>query len=102
MRIHILALNGVFDTGLATVLDAFGTANALAEMTGVCSLRFQTKMVGLCKTVTTMQGLSVPVTSAVRAPTPDAVVMPTINQIVPESLVEALAAERGHIGDVAS
>ena len=30
MRIHILALNGVFDTGLAAVLDAFGTANALA------------------------------------------------------------------------
>jgi len=30
MRIHVLALNGVFDTGLARVLDAFGTANALA------------------------------------------------------------------------
>jgi len=41
MRIHILALNGVFDTGLAAVLDAFGTANALAEMTGISSLRFQ-------------------------------------------------------------
>jgi len=27
MRIHILALNGVFDTGLAAVLDAFSTAN---------------------------------------------------------------------------
>ena len=76
MRIHILALNGVFDTGLAAVLDAFGTANALAEMTGVSSLRFQTKVVGLRKTVTTMQGLSVPVTSATRAQTPDAVVMP--------------------------
>ena len=41
MRIHILALNGVFDTGLAAVLDAFGTANALAEMTGITSLRFR-------------------------------------------------------------
>ena len=46
MRIHVLALNGVFDTGLAAVLDAFGTANALAEMTGISSLRFQVKMVG--------------------------------------------------------
>ena len=46
MRIHILALNGVFDTGLAAVLDAFGTANALAEMTGISSLRFQIKVLG--------------------------------------------------------
>jgi len=91
MRIHILALNGVFDTGLAVVLDAFDIANALAENTGISSLRFQTKVVGLCKTVTTAHGLSVPVTSAARAPTPDIVVMPAINQIVPERLVRALA-----------
>jgi len=53
MRVHILALNGVFDTGLAAVLDAFGTANALAEMTGISSLRFQIKVVGLRKSITT-------------------------------------------------
>jgi hypothetical protein len=62
MRIHILALNGVFDTGLAAVLDAFDTANALAKMGGVSSLPFQMKVVGLRTTVTTAQGLSVPVT----------------------------------------
>ena len=61
MRIHVLALNGVLDTGLAAVLDAFGFANALAEMTGVSSLRFQTKVVGVCETVATARGLSVPV-----------------------------------------
>jgi hypothetical protein len=27
MRVYVLALDGVFDTGLATVLDAFTTAN---------------------------------------------------------------------------
>jgi transcriptional regulator GlxA family with amidase domain len=91
MRIHILALNGVFDTGLAVVLDAFDTANGLAETTGMSSLRFQTKVVGLRNTVTTAQGLSVPVTSATRAQTPDAVVMPAINQTAPEPLVRALA-----------
>jgi hypothetical protein len=48
MRIHILALNGVFDTGLAAVLDAFSTANALAKMSGTSSLPFQTK-VGVCE-----------------------------------------------------
>src|SRR6266481_6095233 len=92
MRIHILALNGVFDTGLAAVLDAFSTANALAKMSGTSSLPFQTKVVGLRKTVTTAQGLSVPVTSATRAQTPDAVVMPAINRIMPEVLVQALAS----------
>jgi transcriptional regulator GlxA family with amidase domain len=92
MRIHILALNGVFDTGLAAVLDTFGTANALAKMSGISSLPFQTKVVGLRKTVTTAQGLSVPVTSATRAQTPDAVVMPAINRIMPEVLVQALAS----------
>jgi AraC-like DNA-binding protein len=70
MRIRILALNGVFDTGLAAVLDAFDIANALAEMTGISSLRFQTKLVGLSKAVTTAQGLSVPVSSAARAKSP--------------------------------
>ena len=59
MRIHILALNGVFDTGLAAVLDAFGTANALAEMTGISSLRFQANVVGLHKS-RSLQKLSFP------------------------------------------
>jgi transcriptional regulator GlxA family with amidase domain len=91
MRIHILVLNGVFDTGLAAVLDAFGTANTLAEMTGISSLRFQMKMVGLRKTINTARGLSVPVIAAARAQTPDAVVMPAPMQMRPESLVRALA-----------
>ncbi len=91
MRIHILALNGVFDTGLAAVLDAFGTANTLAEMTGVSSLRFQIKVLGLGKNITTARGLSMPVIAAARAQTPDAVVMPAILHMSSEPLVKALA-----------
>jgi transcriptional regulator GlxA family with amidase domain len=91
MRIHILTLNGVFDTGLAAILDAFGTANALAQMTGVSSLRFQVKVVGLRKSITTGRGLSMPVIAAARAQTPDAVVMPAILYMSAEPLVEALA-----------
>jgi transcriptional regulator GlxA family with amidase domain len=91
MRIHILALNGVFDTGLAAVLDAFGTANTLAEMTGISSLRFQMKVVGLHKSITTARGLSVPVIAAARVQTPDVVVMPAIMYMRPAPLVHALA-----------
>jgi transcriptional regulator GlxA family with amidase domain len=92
MNVHVLALNGVFDTGLATVLDAFGTANTMAEMSGVSSLRFHTAVVGLRKTATTAQGLSMPITAAARAPTPDVVVTPAINRIMPDPLVQALAS----------
>src|SRR5580704_15733333 len=91
MRIHILALNGVFDTGLSAVLDAFGTANALAAMTGVSSLRFDMKVVGLHKNITTARGLSMPAIAAARAQTPDAVVMPAILHMRTETLVKALA-----------
>ena len=92
MRINILVLSGVFDIGLSAVLDAFGTANALAQMTGISSLRFQTKVVGLHKSITTARGLSVPVIAAARAQTPDAVVMPAILHMEPASLVKALAS----------
>jgi transcriptional regulator GlxA family with amidase domain len=91
MRIHVLALNGVFDSGLATVLDAFAMANALAQMTGISSLRFEVKVVGLRKSITTAHGLKVPVISAARAPTPDAVVMPAILHMKPEPLIQVLA-----------
>ena len=91
MRIHILALNGMFDTGLSAVLDAFGTANSLAEMTAVSSLRFQIKVLGLRKNITTARGLSMPVIAAARAQTPDAVVMPAILHMSSEPLVKALA-----------
>jgi transcriptional regulator GlxA family with amidase domain len=67
------------------VLDAFSTANVLAEMTGISSLRLR-------ETITTAQGLSVPVTAAARTHTPDTVVVPAINRIVPEPLVQALAS----------
>ena len=93
MRIHVLALNGVFDSGLATVLDAFGIANALAEMTGISSLRFEIKVMGLRKNVTTACGLTVPVMAAARAQTPDAVIMPAILQMKPEPLVHVLAGD---------
>jgi transcriptional regulator GlxA family with amidase domain len=73
------------------VLDAFGTANALAQMTGMSSLRFQIKVVGLRKSITTVRGLSMPVNAAARAQTPDAVVMPAILHMRPEPLLLALA-----------
>ena len=74
MRIHVLAMDGVFDTGLATVLDAFQTANELAEMSGLSAVRFDVTIVGVRRSVKTSQGLTVPVHAVRRGDAPDWVV----------------------------
>src|SRR5499425_647428 len=90
MRINVLVLNDVFDLGLSAVLDAFQTANELAEMSGFSGERFDVKTVGLAKTVKTAQGLIVPV-QAIGAKAPDCVVVPAIGFKMPEPLEAALA-----------
>ncbi|HMD47960.1 MAG TPA: hypothetical protein VKG79_02635, partial [Bryobacteraceae bacterium] len=74
MRVQVLALNGVFDTGLAIVLDAFQTANELAQMSGLSSPRFEVEISGIRRSVKTSQGLSVPV-NAIGRRKPDCVVV---------------------------
>jgi transcriptional regulator GlxA family with amidase domain len=91
MRIYVLALEGVFDTGLATVLDALGTANELAEMSGLTSPRFDVTIVGVRRKVTTSQGLTVPVVPLPLRHTPDWVVVPAIGFKMPGPLQAALS-----------
>src|SRR5215813_5688072 len=90
MRVDILALDGVFDTGLALMMDAFKTANELAEMTGLTSLRFDVTLVGARKSVKTSQGLTVPVTPFSNRMIPNLVVVPAIGYKMPGPLVAAL------------
>jgi len=90
MRVSVLALEGVFDTGLATVLDAFQTANELAEISALSSPRFDVRVVGLRRKVTTAQGLTVPV-RAIGKKVPDWVVVPAIGYKMPDPLERALA-----------
>jgi transcriptional regulator GlxA family with amidase domain len=89
MRIHILALDGVFDLGLSAVLDAFHTANELIEMSALTVPRFDVRIVGVRKAVKTSHGLSVPVRTA-GTRTPDCVVVPAIGFKMPGPLEAAL------------
>jgi len=89
MRIHVLALNHVFDTGLATVLDAFQTANELAAVSNL-SFRFDVKIVSVRKSVKSSQGLTVPV-QPVGHDVPECVVVPAIGFKMPDPLQRALA-----------
>jgi transcriptional regulator GlxA family with amidase domain len=96
MRVHVLALDGVFDLGLAAVLDAFQTANELIDLSGLAVTRFEVTVVGVRRTVKTSQGLTVPVRAA-RAAAPDCVVVPAIGFKMPAPLEAALA--RPDVGD---
>src|SRR4051794_18133459 len=99
MRVHVLVLEDVFDLGLSAVLDAFQTANELAEMSGLSGERFEVKIVGVKKSVKTSQGLTVPV-QAIGSKAPDCVVVPAIGFKMPGPLEVALA--RPEIRDAAA
>ena len=99
MRIHVLALDDVFDLGLSAVLDAFRTANELADISGLSGERFEIKIVAVTKSVKTSQGLTVPL-EAIGARAPDCVVVPAIGFKMPEPLEAALA--RPDIQDAAA
>jgi transcriptional regulator GlxA family with amidase domain len=90
MKITVLALDGVFDTGLATVLDAFATANELAQMQELDTLHFDVCAVAMRRHVRTSLGLAVPVTPPQDAPIPDWVVVPAIGTKMPDALQSAL------------
>src|SRR5262245_56908122 len=57
MRIAVLALEGLFDSGLTVTLDAFSTANSLAAKFMGGRPRFDLTIVGVRRKVRSMQGL---------------------------------------------
>lgn len=92
MKIDVLVVDGVFDTGLAAVLDAFATANELAVAQGLTSVAFDVSVIGLRRQVRTNQGFTVPVLSAKGRAPRDWAIVPAIGERMPEPLAAALAA----------
>lgn len=90
MRIQILALDGVFDTGLAAMLDAFGTANELAPLLQGHAPRLDIRLTGVRRSVRTFQGLSIPLAPLDSSWRPDAVLLPAIGYKMPQTLEPAL------------
>lgn len=89
MRITLVVLDGVFDTGLTAMLDAFATANALGARLMGGTPRFDVTIAGMRRKVRTAQGLLVP-TAPVPEATPDWVVVPALKTITPATLLPAL------------
>lgn len=96
MHVAILALDAVFDSGLATVSDTLETANALSPSAGsTASAPFRLTRIGVRRRVRTAQGLTVPVTLPGKAP--DLVVVPALGCKTPDTLAAAL--ERRDVAD---
>ena len=92
MKIDVLGLSGVFDTGLSAILDAFAMANELAAARGMTSVEFDVSLVGLLPQIRTNQGFTVPVLSAEGRVLPDWIIVPAIGAWSPVPLTVALAA----------
>jgi transcriptional regulator GlxA family with amidase domain len=96
MRIAVLVLDGAFDIGLVSVLDAFRVANNLAARQGTRP-PFDLSIVGVRRKVRSSGGLTVPVQPVPPALKPNWVVVPALGAATPDLLVPAL--ERTDVRD---
>ena len=71
MRISILALEGLFDTGLTVLLDAFTLANKFSAGQMGGTPYFDVSIVGVRKKVRSGQGLAIPVQAVTADLKPD-------------------------------
>jgi transcriptional regulator GlxA family with amidase domain len=77
MKIAVVAVDGMFDSGLSVVLDVLSSANALRSDVCGAPPPIEVTVVGLGESVTTGHGLRIHTTPAHKlAPAPDVVVMP--------------------------
>jgi transcriptional regulator GlxA family with amidase domain len=90
MRIAILVLDELFDTGLTVMLDAFTLANKFSALQLGGTLRFDLSIVGVRRRVRSGQGLAIPVHTITPDLKPDWVIVPALNTGRPEQLVPAL------------
>ena len=90
MRLHLLVLDGVFDLGLAALLDTLSTANQLAGTLADAPAPIELTVVGVRRRVRTAHGLTVPVVPEVRARRPDAVLVPALGDKMPDDLAKRL------------
>lgn len=96
MRVAVLVVDGMFDTGLSAVLDTLAMANELGTQLEVGSL-FSVTIVAVRKRVTTQQGFRIPALHVSEIAKPDLTVVPALGAKSPSALAEAL--ERRDVRD---
>ncbi|MHA6764440.1 GlxA family transcriptional regulator [Streptacidiphilus sp. PAMC 29251] len=91
MRVAVLVLDGVFDSGLAAVLDILRCANELRERLPQPPPPWQVTMVGFTDTVRTGGGLAVSTAPVAEAEDCDLLLVPAVAERRPEELVAYLS-----------
>ncbi|CAO3420617.1 GlxA family transcriptional regulator [Azospirillum endophyticum] len=99
MRVAILALDGVFDTGLTVLMDVFSTTNELAAAHGIQRPPIEVSLVGLRERVRTAQGFEANVNPLDSVRKPDWIVVPALNAKMPLQVEAAL--ERNDVREAA-
>ncbi|MCB9585324.1 MAG: helix-turn-helix domain-containing protein [Polyangiaceae bacterium] len=97
MRIDVLVLDGVFDLGLAALLDTLKTANELAPNVPGPRVRFDVRTLGLRGDVHTALGFRVPVVALKQEARASVVLLPALGCKTPETICEAL--ERSDVSE---
>ena len=90
MKIAVLVLDRVFDTGLSTLLDTLALANEIAASEKLNAARFDVSLVAVRRKVHTGQGLAVPVAAVHTCAPPDLVLLPALANKTTEAVCESL------------
>ncbi|MFE1826399.1 GlxA family transcriptional regulator [Streptomyces yangpuensis] len=93
MKVAVLAVDGVFDSGISAVLDVLHTAHALRrQVAGTPPPAFDIRTVGVRRRVRTGLGHRIDTEPAAVAEDADLLVVPAMMERRPELLVEAVAS----------
>ena len=90
MRISVLVLEGLFDTGLTVILDTLTLANKFSARQMGGTPYFDLSIVGVRKKVRSGQGLVIPVRAVTADLKPGWVIVPALSTGTPEQLIPAL------------
>ncbi|WP_035795361.1 GlxA family transcriptional regulator [Kitasatospora mediocidica] len=93
MRIAVLALDGLFDSGLASVLDVLGCANDLRERIPGAPPPWEVETVGFRDQVRTGAGLLVPARPVEAADRCDLLLVPAVPKRDPQGLADLVGGE---------
>lgn len=90
MKITVLVLDQVFDTGLSTLLDTLALANSIAASEKIAGACFDVSLVAVRRKVVTGQGMVVPVGRIETCPPPDVALLPALNNKSTDAVCESL------------
>lgn len=92
MRVAVLVVDGMLDSGLTSVLDVFAGANVLHSEADLGSAPFDITIVGRTSRVRTAHGLTVPARpwAEAREDPPDLLVMPSVGVRTPAQVVDVV------------